>query len=47
VGGKDCAGYGRVRNTKGRNTMKNKVVFFEIPASNFKQAKDFYEQVFD
>ena len=27
--------------------MKNKVVFFEIPASNFKQAKEFYEQVFD
>ena len=27
--------------------MKNKVVFFEISASNFKQAKVFYEQVFD
>ena len=27
--------------------MKNKVVFFEIPASNFKQAKKFYEKVFD
>src|SRR4029079_4031836 len=28
-------------------TMKNRVVFFEIPASNFKQAKEFYEKVFD
>jgi predicted enzyme related to lactoylglutathione lyase len=27
--------------------MKNKVVFFEIPASNFTQAKAFYEKVFD
>jgi uncharacterized protein len=27
--------------------MKNKVVFFEIPATNFKQAKEFYEKVFD
>lgn len=27
--------------------MKNKVVFFEIPASNFPQAKAFYEKVFD
>ena len=27
--------------------MKNKVVFFEIPASNFQQAKGFYENVFD
>src|SRR4026208_225605 len=27
--------------------MKNKVVFFEIPASNFEQAKAFYERVFD
>ena len=27
--------------------MKNKVVLFEIPASNFKKAKGFYEQVFD
>jgi predicted enzyme related to lactoylglutathione lyase len=27
--------------------MKNKVVFFEIPASNFKKAKEFYENVFD
>ena len=27
--------------------MKNKVVFFEIPASNFTQAKEFYERVFD
>jgi uncharacterized protein len=27
--------------------MKNKVVLFEIPASNFKQAKEFYEKVFD
>jgi predicted enzyme related to lactoylglutathione lyase len=26
---------------------KNKVVFFEIPASNFKKAKEFYEKVFD
>jgi uncharacterized protein len=26
---------------------RNKVVFFEIPASNFKKAKEFYEQVFD
>ena len=25
----------------------NKVVFFEIPAANFKQAKQFYETVFD
>ena len=27
--------------------IKNKVVFFEIPASNFKKAKEFYEKVFD
>lgn len=27
--------------------MKNKVAFFEIPASNFMQAKAFYETVFD
>jgi predicted enzyme related to lactoylglutathione lyase len=27
--------------------MKNKVVLFEIPASDFKQAKAFYEKVFD
>jgi predicted enzyme related to lactoylglutathione lyase len=27
--------------------MKNKVVFFEIPASNVKEAKTFYEKVFD
>lgn len=27
--------------------MKNKVVFFEIPASDFKKAKGFYEKVFD
>jgi uncharacterized protein len=27
--------------------MKNKVVFFEIPASNFTKAKEFYEKVFD
>jgi predicted enzyme related to lactoylglutathione lyase len=27
--------------------MKNKVVLFEIPASHFKQAKEFYEAVFD
>ena len=27
--------------------MKNKVAFFEIPASNFMQAKAFYEKVFD
>lgn len=27
--------------------MKNKVVFFEIPASDFKKAKAFYEKVFD
>ena len=26
---------------------QNKVVFFEIPASNFKKAKEFYETVFD
>ena len=26
---------------------KNKVVFFEIPSSDFKKAKDFYEKVFD
>ena len=26
---------------------KNKVVFFEIPASNFKKAKEFYETAFD
>ena len=26
---------------------KNKVVFFEIPASNYKKAKEFYERVFD
>ena len=27
--------------------MKNKVAFFEIPASDFKKAKQFYESVFD
>jgi uncharacterized protein len=27
--------------------IKNKVVFFEVPASNFKKAKEFYEKVFD
>jgi predicted enzyme related to lactoylglutathione lyase len=27
--------------------IKNKVAFFEIPASNFKAAKEFYEKVFD
>jgi len=27
--------------------MKNKVVLFEIPASNFQKAKAFYEAVFD
>lgn len=27
--------------------MKNKVVLFEIPASNMEQAKQFYEKVFD
>jgi predicted enzyme related to lactoylglutathione lyase len=27
--------------------MKNKVAFFEIPASNFRKAKEFYEKVFD
>lgn len=27
--------------------MKNKVVMFEIPAENFKNAKAFYESVFD
>lgn len=27
--------------------MKNKVAFFEIPASDFKTAKEFYETVFD
>jgi uncharacterized protein len=27
--------------------MKNKVVMFEIPASDFKKAKEFYEAVFD
>ena len=27
--------------------MKNKVVLFEIPASDFKKAKAFYEAVFD
>jgi predicted enzyme related to lactoylglutathione lyase len=27
--------------------MKNKVAFFEIPAGNFKKAKEFYESVFD
>jgi predicted enzyme related to lactoylglutathione lyase len=27
--------------------MKNKVVLFEIPASDFKKAKQFYESVFD
>lgn len=26
---------------------KNKVVFFEVPASDFKKAKEFYEKVFD
>ena len=32
---------------RGREMKKNKVVFFEIPASNFKKAKEFYERVFD
>jgi predicted enzyme related to lactoylglutathione lyase len=27
--------------------MKNKVVLFEIPASNLKKAKEFYETIFD
>ena len=27
--------------------MKNKVVLFEIPASDFRKAKEFYEKVFD
>jgi predicted enzyme related to lactoylglutathione lyase len=27
--------------------MKNKVVMFEIPASNLKKAKEFYETIFD
>ena len=27
--------------------MKNKVVMFEIPASDFRKAKEFYEAVFD
>lgn len=27
--------------------MKNKVVLFEIPPSNLKKAKDFYESIFD
>ena len=27
--------------------MKNKVVMFELPASDFKKAKEFYETVFD
>ena len=27
--------------------MKNKVVLFEIPASDFKKAKEFYETVFE
>ena len=27
--------------------FKNKVVLFEIPASDFKKAKEFYEKVFD
>src|SRR5437867_3050068 len=27
--------------------MKNKVVLFEIPASDFRKAKEFYETVFD
>lgn len=31
---------------KGTN-MKNKVCFFEIPASDFHKAKSFYETVFD
>jgi len=35
-------------NTEGgRQMIKNKVVFFEIPASDFKKAKEFYERVFD
>jgi predicted enzyme related to lactoylglutathione lyase len=32
---------------RGREMKKNKVVFFEVPASNFKKAKEFYERVFD
>jgi uncharacterized protein len=27
--------------------MKSPVAFFEVPASNFKKAKEFYETVFD
>ncbi len=27
--------------------MKNKVVHFEIPATDFKKAKEFYESIFD
>lgn len=27
--------------------MKNKVVHFEIPAKDFKKAKEFYEKIFD
>jgi predicted enzyme related to lactoylglutathione lyase len=27
--------------------MKNRVAFFEVPASDFKEAKEFYETVFD
>jgi predicted enzyme related to lactoylglutathione lyase len=34
-------------NVEGRNAMKNKVVMFEIPASNLQKAKAFYESVFD
>jgi predicted enzyme related to lactoylglutathione lyase len=34
-------------DTKGGQTMNNKVVMFEIPASDFKKAKQFYEAVFD
>src|SRR5919108_1867572 len=32
---------------RGKEMEKNRVVFFEIPAVNFRQAKEFYEKVFD
>jgi predicted enzyme related to lactoylglutathione lyase len=35
------------KDERGREMMKNKVMLFEIPASNFKKAKEFYEKVFD
>jgi predicted enzyme related to lactoylglutathione lyase len=36
-----------VSQPKKEAEMKNKVVLFEIPASNLTKAKEFYESIFD